>query len=181
VSPHEPRIVLRALDPGDAAALFAYRSDPEVARYQSWEPAAPDEVRAFIRGLSASPEYAPGTWHQLGITLPETGELIGDCGVHVLEHDPRQAEFGITVAPRWQGQGLAGEALEALLFIVFDTLQKHRLSCSVDPRNVRSVALMERTGFRREAHHRESLWLGGEWVDDLVFAMLRREWLSRGS
>lgn len=65
--------------------------------------------------------------------------------------------------------------------VLFDTLGKHRVSCSVDPRNARSIALMERTGFRREAHHRESLWLKGEWCDDLIFAMLRREWISRGS
>jgi RimJ/RimL family protein N-acetyltransferase len=181
VTAHEPRVVLRALLPDDAAAMFAYRSDPEVARYQSWEPEAPDELRAFIRGLAALPAYAPGKWQQLGVALCETGALIGDCGISVLEHDPRQAEFGITLASEWQGRGLAREALEALLAIVFGTLGKHRLSGSVDPHNVRSIALMERTGFRREAHHRESLWLRGEWVDDLVFAMLRREWLSRGS
>jgi RimJ/RimL family protein N-acetyltransferase len=181
VSAHESRVVLRALAPDDAAVIFAYRSDPEVARYQSWEPAALDDVRAFIREPPASPAYAPGTWEQFGIVLRDTGELIGDCGVHVLEHDPQQAEFGITVASGWQGRGLAREALAALMAIVFGTLRKHRLSCSVDPRNVRSIALMERTGFRREAHHRESLWLNGEWVDDLIFAMLRREWLSPGS
>jgi RimJ/RimL family protein N-acetyltransferase len=181
VTAPEPRVVLRALLPDDAAAMFAYRSDPEVARYQSWEPEAPDELSAFIRGLAASPAYAPGRWQQLGIALRETGALIGDCGVSVLEYDPQQAEFGITLASAWQGRGLACEALEALLAIVFGTLGKHRLLGSVDPRNVRSIALMERTGFRREAHHRESLWLRGEWVDDLVFAMLRREWLSRGS
>ena len=178
---HEPRVELRVLNPDDAAAMFAYRSDPEVARYQSWEPKALENVRALIHEASASPAYAPGTWHQLGIALIQTGELIGDCGIHVLERDPRQAEFGITLASRWQGRGLAAEALELLLSTVFGTLQKHRIWCSVDPRNVRSIALMERTGFRREAHHRESLWLGGEWVDDLIFAMLRREWLSRGS
>ena len=31
------RLVLRRFAPGDEAAFAAYRSDPEVARYQSWE------------------------------------------------------------------------------------------------------------------------------------------------
>ena len=40
---------------------------------------------------------------------------------------------------------------------------------------------MERVGLRREAHFRESLWFKGEWVDDVIYAMLRREWQERRS
>ena len=47
---------------------------------------------------------------------------------------------------------------------------------SVDPRNARSIALMERLGFRREAHFVESLWFKEAWADDVIFAMLEREW-----
>ena len=38
---------------------------------------------------------------------------------------------------------------------------------------------MERLGMRREAHHLESSFIKGEWVDDLVYALLRSEWLAR--
>ena len=31
------RLILRRLTPADAEAVLQYRSDPEVARYQSWE------------------------------------------------------------------------------------------------------------------------------------------------
>jgi RimJ/RimL family protein N-acetyltransferase len=47
---------------------------------------------------------------------------------------------------------------------------------SVDPRNQPSVALLEKVGMRQEAHFRQSLFWRGEWVDDIVFAMLRSEW-----
>jgi RimJ/RimL family protein N-acetyltransferase len=176
-----PRVILRALRAADAPAMFAYRSDPEVGRYQSWEPPMLEDVRAFIEGLARSEPFTPGTWYQLGVALASTGELIGDCGVHIPAAEPRSAEFGITLASSAQGRGLAAEALRALLAILFGTLGSHRVFCSVDPRNARSVALMRRSGFRQEAHHRESLWFKGAWADDLVFAMLRREWVSRGS
>lgn len=55
-------------------------------------------------------------------------------------------------------------------------VQKHRVFASVDPRNTRSLALLERVGMRQEAHFRESLWFKGEWVDDVVFAILAAEW-----
>ena len=184
------RVVLRALRADDAETMFAYRADPEVARYQSWQPQSVDELRAFIASLARAEPYAPGTWYQLGIALPGDGApagdgtpiggaLIGDCGVHVLAKEPRQAEFGMTLARAWQGRGLATAALEALFTVLFGALGKHRVFGSIDPRNARSIALVERAGMRREAHHRESLWFKGEWADDVVYALLRREWLAR--
>jgi RimJ/RimL family protein N-acetyltransferase len=177
------RVVLRELRADDAETMFAYRSDPDVARYQSWDPGSADELRTFIDRLSHTRPFAPGAWHQLGIALRSTGELIGDCGVHVLAGEPRQAEFGITVAPALQGRGYASEALRALLAVLFDDLGKHRVYGSVDPRNGPSIALLRRAGFRQEAHLRESLWFKGEWADDMIFALLRREWarVSPGS
>jgi RimJ/RimL family protein N-acetyltransferase len=48
----------------------------------------------------------------------------------------------------------------------------------VDPRNERSLALLERVGMRREAHFVESLWFKGAWADDIVYAILQREFLA---
>jgi RimJ/RimL family protein N-acetyltransferase len=175
------RLTLRVLEPGDAPAVFAYRVLPEVSRYQSWEPASAAEVRAFIEGLAGIGPDAPGRWYQLGIVLRATGELIGDCGIHVSATEPREAEVGITVAPGFQRRGLAGEALRALLGFLFDDLGKHRVYGSLDPRNAASLALLERVGMRREAHFVESLWFKGAWADDVVCALLKREWDRRGA
>ena len=170
------RLVLRTLRPGDAEAMFAYRSDPEVARYQGWQRESVDEVRAFIADLATNEPFAPGTWRQFAIVLRAEDAMIGDCGVHVPHDEPEQAMFGITLATAFQRRGYASEALRALLRLAFDTLGKHRVYASIDPRNAASLALFERAGFRREAHHVESLWLMGEWVDDVVVAILAREW-----
>jgi RimJ/RimL family protein N-acetyltransferase len=59
---------------------------------------------------------------------------------------------------------------------VFDQLGRHRIHASVDPRNLASMAMLRALGMRQEAHHRESLWLQDEWVDDVVFAILASEW-----
>lgn len=174
------RLVLRALRPDDAETMFAYRSDPEVARYQSWERASVAEVRAFIADLATNEPFAPGTWRQFAIVLRSTGAMVGDCGVHVPDDEPEQAVFGITLATAFQHRGYASEALRALLHLAFATLGKHRVYASIDPRNAASLTLFERAGFRKEAHHVESLFLMGEWVDDVVVAMLAREWRVQG-
>jgi RimJ/RimL family protein N-acetyltransferase len=169
------RLTLRRLEPSDVGQLYTYRSDPEVSRYQSWEPASAQEVRAFIERLRTMDPLTPGEWFQVGIALRDTGELIGDCGLHVRADDRRQVEIGITLAPRFQRQGLAAEALQALLDFLFTRTDTHRVFCSVDPRNQACVRLLAKVGMRQEAHLVESLWFKGAWADDLVFAMLRRE------
>lgn len=52
---------------------------------------------------------------------------------------------------------------------------KHRITAFCDARNTASAALLERVGFRREGHLRQSTWAKGEWTDDLLYALLRDE------
>jgi RimJ/RimL family protein N-acetyltransferase len=170
------RLILRTLEENDASRIFQYRSDPDVSRFQSWGTESIADIQSHIKELSTNPLGTPGFWHQLGISRLSTRELIGDCGFHVLQAEPRQCEIGVTLDPEYQRQGYATEALRALLDYLVFTLGKHRVLASVDPRNIRSVNLMERVGLRKEAHFVKSLWFKGEWVDDLIYAMLASEW-----
>lgn len=169
-----PRLRLDALRPADAPALFACRADPDVGRYQNWRPASLAEVERFIRKQSAFTEPVAGRWLQRAIRLRDGDTLVGDLAF-CLSGD-RQAEFGITLAPAWQGRGLAREALGALFDALFGRLDVHRVHASIDPRNAPSMAMVRALGLRQEAHLRESLWFHGEWVDDAIFALLAREW-----
>jgi RimJ/RimL family protein N-acetyltransferase len=173
------RLIMTALTGDDAVDLFSYRSDPEVCRYQTWAPSSLGEAQRFIDSFRSIAFDTPGTWFQLGIRLRDYRVLIGDLGVHFLPDEPEQVEIGVTVAPGHQGLGFGTEAVEGLLGHLFGPLRKHRALASVDPRNLPSVRLMQRVGMRQEAHFRESLHVRGEWVDDLVFALLQSEWSGR--
>jgi RimJ/RimL family protein N-acetyltransferase len=172
------RLVLTPLVAADAASLFAYRSLAEVSRYQNWDPACLGDAAAFIDGLARIEFDTPGTWFQLGVRLRGTDELVGDLGVHFIE-DGRQVEIGFTLAPEFQGIGLGTEAIEGLLGLLFGQMGKHRVYASADPRNTASIRLLERVGMRQEAHFVESVLFKGEWVDDVVHAMLESEWADR--
>jgi RimJ/RimL family protein N-acetyltransferase len=169
------RLTLTPLSAADAEALFGYRSLPEVSRYQGWTPSRLEDAVSFIEGFRSVAFDSPGTWFQLGIRTRETGALVGDLGVQFLE-DGRQAEIGFTLAPAFQGRGLATEAVVGLLNHLFGSLGKHRVIASVDPRNEPSLRLLRRIGMRQEAHLHQSLLFKGEWADDCVFAMLASEW-----
>jgi RimJ/RimL family protein N-acetyltransferase len=170
------RLRLDVLRDTDADTLFHYRSDPSVARYQGWCPASRDEVVDFIRSQQQVSLDVPDSWLQLAIRQSGDDVLIGDLGLHLPADAEGSYEFGITIAPAHQGRGYAREAAQALLDVVFRTLGARRVHASVDPRNVASVALLRSLGMRQEAHFRESLKWRGEWADDVIFALLAREW-----
>lgn len=175
------RLIIRLLGASDAKAMYTYRTEPAVLRFQTWAPASVQEVRALIERLRTLDPLTPGEWFQIGIALRATGELVGDFGLQARADDPRLVEVGITLAPRFQHQGLASEALGALLEFLFTGTETHRVHCSVDPENHPCIKLLEKVGMRREAHLIESLWLKGAWVDDVIYAMLRREWEAKRS
>jgi RimJ/RimL family protein N-acetyltransferase len=168
--------VLKPLDIQDAESMYRYRSHLAVSRYQSWRPKSKAEVEHFIEKIHQVDFDAVDTWYQLGIYVQTGEQLVGDLGIHFLPPDNVQTEIGFTVSPTFQRRGYAAEAVEALVTYLFQTLQKHRIVASVDPRNTASVAFLEKLAFRKEAHFRESLFLGGEWVDDLIYAVLCKEW-----
>jgi RimJ/RimL family protein N-acetyltransferase len=172
------RLRLTKLMASDAAAMFGYRRDPDVCRYQSFDPGSLAEVEDFIARLQSNAFDTPGTWFQFAIRLKETELLIGDLGTHFIADDPRQVEIGFTISPAYQGQGYGKEAVCGAISYLLGAIQKHRVFASVDPRNERSIALLERLGMRREAHFRESLWFKGAWVDDIVYGILESEWAS---
>src|ERR1700756_108310 len=91
------RLWFDGLRESDAMALFAYRADPVVSRYQGWRPESLDEAKGFIRNQSGLIGLTPGEWYQRAIRRIDDGSLIGDLGLCL--SDDGQAEFGITLAP----------------------------------------------------------------------------------
>jgi len=174
------RLLLRPLYLEDAATVAAYRSIPEVARFQSWESFDLDDATRLVSDQATIVPDTPGTWLQLALVLTNSKATIGDCGIHFIADDGRQVELGITLAPKYQGQGLATEAMSAVLEYVFDRLGKHRVTALTDAENHASAGLFRRLGFRQEAHYIEHVWFKGAWASEYLFAMLRREWEAGG-
>lgn len=169
------RLSIKRLDLTDKKSFYTYRAQPEVYNFQLWKPASIDEVEKFINKNATILPDTQNTWMQLGIHL-QNGRLIGDLGIHFLGDD--LVEIGYTLSPDHQGHGYAFEAVKAVLDYLFFTLDKHRITASVDPDNQKSINLLKKLGFRPEAHFKKSILIRGEWCDDLVFAMLNEEWKS---
>lgn len=173
------RLLLRPVRMEDADFIFQYRSNAEVNRYQGWIPTTIEDVHHFIAN-KVSPEInLPCKWFQFAIIKKQGNEVIGDIGVYFPATDLFQVEIGCTLNQKHHGRGYATEALKFTIDYLFSELGKRRIVASIDPRNLPSISLFERLGFRKEAHFKESLFINGEWVDDLVFALLKDEWNAK--
>src|SRR5712691_1206635 len=109
------RLFLRRSRPEDAETISAYRSDPDVHRYQGWERTDPDGVRAEIVEMSNRLPGEPGGWVQLSVEERDGNQLVGDVGLSPAEDEAGVVKVGYTVAPASQGQGYATEAIGALV------------------------------------------------------------------
>jgi RimJ/RimL family protein N-acetyltransferase len=168
-----PRLTLRHFKASDVPTLLAYRSDPEVARYQGWRSLTEAQAQNFVEVQSAQPVGVPHEWLQIALELKVTGEHIGDLALKV--DGARQAEVGYSLNRDFQGHGYMTEAVTALLNFLFTTLELHRVTAKTDIRNERSVRLLERLNFRREGYFIEGFYLKGEWISEYLYALLARE------
>lgn len=160
------RLRLDALRDEDAEALLAYRGNPAVARFQGWKPNSVADAWRFIETQHGLVPDVPDTWWQRAIRLRDSGELIGDLGLHFM--DDATVELGISLAPAHQRRGYAREAVEVMFDFVFGGLRKQRVIARVEPRNFMCMRLLEGLGM-----HRRDAQAG-----DVLFDLPADEWLA---
>ncbi|HAZ45219.1 MAG TPA: GNAT family N-acetyltransferase [Cyanobacteria bacterium UBA11369] len=175
------RLILRAFQDIDLQPFAEYRSDPEIAKFQSWDiPFTEEKAAKFIEEMKGIQPGIPGEWYQIAIELKTMHQLIGDCAFCILAEDSQQAEIGFTLAGQYHGKGYGNEAVTRLLDYLFAELNLHRVRaiCNVD--NLAAAKLLERVGMRREAEFIENILFKGEWISEYWYGILNREWTARG-
>ena len=172
------RLTLRLLHRDDVDAVYGWMSDPEVVRYQLYEPRSRETVAEKVAEYGASTTLAvDGDYIQPAIVVD--GVVAGAMYFKLASVDDLTAEIGWALARGFQGRGYANEASSALLDLAFGPLGLHRVFAELDPRNAGSVALCLRLGMRHEAHFVEHMAFKGEWADTDIYGVLDREWRQR--
>ena len=174
------RMSLRTYELDDLEAFHDLYSREDVCRYLPWEPMDLDQARAkFEQRIKQTRIEADGDPLVLTAVDSETGRTAGEFMLRLQSSDSHQGEIGWIIHPDFQGRGLATEGAQEMLRLGFDELGLHRIAAGCDPRNVASLRVMERLGMRREALFVEAVYVKGEWVDDIICAILDSEWRAR--
>ena len=169
------RLSLRPLTSNDVPDLYEIFSDPEVTRYWSSPPYTEmAQAEALLAEIEES--FLQRTLFQWGVEREADGKVVGTVTLWQLDIGNRRGESGFALGREAWGQGLMTEALGALFAFCFGVLGLHRLEADVEPANERSLALLERLGFRREGVLRERWFTYGEWQDSVMLGLLAEEW-----
>lgn len=158
------RLTLRRSRADDAETISAYRSDPDVHRYQGWDRTDPDGIRQEIERMGDRPPGDPAGWVQLSVEERATGALVGDVGLSLAEGEPGVIKLGYTISPAFQGRGYATEAVAALVTYAFETLRADVVRVYANEGNISSIRVAQKAGLhlieRIERSYEGETWFG---------------------
>lgn len=166
------RLILRRYRQSDLQDLHEYLSDPEVVKFEPYLPMTMEQVQENLAWRISTDEM-------IAIELKDTGKMIGN--VYLGKRAFNTMEIGYVMNRAYWGKGYAAESCNALIDQAFAN-GIHRIYAECDPKNTASWRLLERLGFRQEAHLRRNVYfwtdVDGEpiWKDTFVYALLNLEY-----
>lgn len=144
------RLLLRPFRREDGDAMFRnWTADPEVSRFLTWQPHADVEVSRQLAARWEEEAKKPEVY-QWAIVPKELGQPIGSISVVDCEEKPPSAEIGYCIGRAWWGQGLAAEALRAVIEYLIREVGMRRVWARHDVNNPRSGRVMQKAGMRKE-------------------------------
>lgn len=157
------RLLLRRAVPSDIVAIHAIMSSPIAMQYWATLPhetmavTEPWFQEQFFSGDPARDEWV----------IEHEGKVIGNIGIW------KMPEFGYILHPDAWGRGLATEAATAFLAYAFATYPVGAITADVDPRNARSLKMLQRLGFQVTGTAANTFLIGDEWCDSVYLALQR--------
>ncbi len=174
-----PRLLLRPMTMRDAADIFDYSRDAEVARHVLWDAhRSLADSKEYLRYILR--QYREGRPSSYGMVLKETGRLVGTMGFMWLNEENSTVEIGYSLARSQWNRGLTTEALHALIDMAFIYLRIHRIEAQHDVNNLASGRVMLKCGMRPEGVLRGRIYNKGKFVDVALYAILREDWEQAG-
>ncbi len=168
--------MLRTVWPDDWERHFVMDRNADLSRGldRVYFPQSPARVQNWAREMSEKGESG-GDEFQFEIALRETGESVGGMGTHHCDKRVGSFSYGLAIAPEYQRQGFAHEAIGLMLRYYFHELRYQKASAQVFAFNAPSIALHEKMGFTLEGRLRRMAYTNGAFHDVLVYGLLAEE------
>ncbi|QFT89581.1 Putative ribosomal N-acetyltransferase YdaF [Bacillus sp. THAF10] len=115
--------------------------------------------------------YWAGIWHE--------GRLVGSIGYLYIDSDAKKTEIGYWLGKEYEGKGLATIAVRAMITNAFRNLHLEKVEINVASQNWKSQRIPKQLGFKEEGVIRNYEYLNGEYLDRVVYGLLRHEWKIR--
>lgn len=169
-------VILRDVQEKDLALYYALYSSPEVTRYTLLD-ACPslDAYLPYFKQTLRENKRPDRLIYEYVVSLPD-GRAIGMCNIKLLKTDLGNAEIGYMLLPEYWGKGYGTDVARQLIRMGFIELGLRKVSACCNANNLASEAVMKKCGMRREALLKAVRYKGGEWQDELRYAITYEDW-----
>jgi ribosomal-protein-serine acetyltransferase len=174
-----PSLKLRLLKEEDAEELYS-RVDQSREHLQwrvSWVDGTTtrSDTLNFVRFCLNSAASGEGFHYALLLD----GEIVGMVAFSSIEKVNRSATMGYWLVKSQSGRGLMTTAVKTLISEGFRQLNLNRIQARVFTGNYPSQAVCDRLGLINEGVLRQVEWANDQFVDLILYAVLRNEWKDK--
>lgn len=166
---------LRRAHAGDIDFLASLAVNADVAPFLAAVSAQDED--AFLEEVERA-EEAPNDRGRFVIEVDAEGRArpVGSVAFELVNRRSRIAElYGLMLHPDFRGRGVARAATELFTRHLLFDLGFHRVQLECYGFNERAIRHFERSGFLREGVRRKAYWRRGEWVDGVLFGVVRED------
>ena len=168
------RCFYRQFQEKDAQAFFRLRSNPVVMEFMD-SVYINSEEEALLKVKSIIDDFDQRNGINWVIIDKETDKFVGYIGFWRLMKEHVRAEIGYALSPAFWGKGIMYEAAKTVLEFGFETMKLHSVEANVNKGNQRSVSLLNKLGFLKEAHFRENYLFEGKFLDSIIYSLLETD------
>jgi RimJ/RimL family protein N-acetyltransferase len=168
-------VTLRELRAGDAPSLHAMLTTEEVARFITPPPTTVEGFEKFIAWTHR--QQAEGKYICFGIVPAGRTDAVGIIQVRALDKNFGLAEWGFAIGSAFWGTGIFQAAARRVVDFVFETLPVYRLEARAGVENGRGNGALHKLGASCDAVLRKSFRRDGTPTNQMLWAIVRGEWL----
>ena len=169
------RLIYREINSEDVEEIFKIYSNPEVAKYDWFTPInTKDDALSIINCYKKEFENKEEiTW---GVARKNDNKIIGYCNLGSFDDDSIRSEIGYGFNREEWNKGYATEAIKVLVKFGFEVMSFNRIEATVTLGNDASIKALKKASFIQEGILRERTIMKGEFVDDVILAILKKDY-----
>lgn len=175
------RVTIRTVERDDLPFLARANANPSLRWGLGWDVKNQAQLEAAFEDLFGCDELflVCLDTDDAGPGPPDGSEVRPIGAVFAEVGDRSRARIGYWIFPERQGEGLGRDAVTFLIDHHFRALPHPAISAFTRPDNDASRGLLESLGFDQEGRLRKDAFWDGEYLDTIVYGILRDEWVAR--
>jgi ribosomal-protein-alanine N-acetyltransferase len=177
-APRHPAVSLVPYRKKYLELFIRWRHQPSTARHN---PLAPLSVKEMERQLKAEGSSLSRLHRHKSFRwfVEHDGVIVGNVSLKNISYRMGFGEIGYGFGQDHHGRGLATAAVGLLIDHIFTQTDLRKLLAFVHDENHASCRVLEKLGFQREGFLRDHYVIAGKPVNEVLFALLKRDWKER--